>query len=277
MDTPGRMDMGWPPGLTAAWQGLQDLLPGLLAAAGVMLGGWLLARILRAATLRIGRTVGRGLGAWYRRVGAPPQVEPSGWALLGKAVYWGVLLAALTAAAQVLALDSFRAWLARLVAYLPTLLSGILILVVGLFLAALVRSLVVAALPAGVSQGPLLARALQGIILITAVVLGADQMGLEVTFLVHLGTVLAGVVAGGAALAVSLGSGPFVQSLIGAHYLRQQVRAGQLLRVRGFEGRVVEVTATTLVLDCSQGRVSLPARVIHDSPMVLRPKGEEDD
>jgi hypothetical protein len=39
--------------------------------------------------------------------------------------------------------------------------------------------------------------------------------------------------------------------------------------VAGFEGRIVEVSATSLVLESKEGRVALPGRVYHDEPIVL--------
>ena len=271
-------DSASPAGPLTGWgEVMRQHLPSLVAAAVVLIGGWILARVLRALALRAGRILGRG---WAPGAGTdqPPVVEGrEPWTVLGATAYWGVLIAAIIVAAQILALESFRAWLDRLTGYLPVLLTGLLILVVGFFLSVLARNLVVITLPGDSARGRLLGRALQAVILMTAVVLGADQIGLEVSFLVVLGAVLAGVLAGGTALAASLGSGPFVQNLIGAHYLRQQFRPGQILRVQGFEGRVVEVTATNLLLDCPEGRVSLPARVLHEAPVVLLPEGGEGD
>jgi len=256
--------------LTNWGEATMAFLPSLIGAAALLLGGWVAARLLRAVTVRLARSFDRGLAGLGRQRGGTPGAGPE---VLGAAVFWLVILAAVTAATQVLALDSFAAWLQRLANQLPVLLTGGLILAAGFFLSVIARNLTTAALPTGVPQAALLGRLLQAAILVTAVVLGADQIGLDVTFLVTLGTVLAGTVAGGLALAVSLGSGPFVSNLIGAHQLRQRVRVGQRVRAGGFEGRVVEVTPVALVLDCPEGRVHLPAKLLHDSAMVLT--GEE--
>ena len=92
-----------------------------------------------------------------------------------------------------------------------------------------------------------------------------------------LGTVVAGALAGGLVLAASLGSGTFVANLIGAHHLRQQYRPGQLLRVGDYEGRVLVITPTTLVLDCPEGRVSLPGKAFNEQSIILRPEGSADE
>jgi small-conductance mechanosensitive channel len=259
----------WQAGIMARLSDWADaviaFLPSLAAAAGLLLAGWLVARLLRGGTVRLARTFDRGLAGLGRHrplsAGAGPDV-------LGAAVFWLVILAAITAATQVLALDSFSAWLGRLIAQLPTLLTGGLILAAGFFLSVVARNLTNAAVPASLPQAALLGRLLQAAILVTALVLGVDQMGLDVTFLVTLGTVLAGTLAGGLALAVSLGSGTFVSNLIAAHHLRRRFRIGQLVQAGGYEGRIVELTPVSLVLDCPDGRVHLPAKLFLEGPVV---------
>jgi len=49
-------------------------------------------------------------------------------------------------------------------------------------------------------------------------------------------------------VAISLGARSYVANLIGAHYLRQAFEIGQRIRVAGFEGRVLDVSATAVVL-----------------------------
>lgn len=258
--------------LTGWGEAALGFLPSLAAAAGLLLAGWILARLLRAATVRLARTFDRGLAGFGRHrplsAGAGPEV-------LGAAVFWLVILAALTAATQVLALDSFSAWLGRLIGQLPTLLTGGLILAAGFFLSVVARNLTTAAVPASLPQAALLGRILQAAILVTALVLGVDQMGLDVTFLVTLGTVLAGALAGGLALAVSLGSGTFVSNLIAGHHLRQRFRIGQPVQAAGYEGRIVELTPVSLVLDCPEGRVHLPAKLFLEAPLVAPPQESE--
>jgi hypothetical protein len=265
-----------PEALTGLLQGAGGWVPSLVAAVLLLLGGWLLARGLRSLTARLIRTLDRGLAGLSGRTRVAERGVPRTPDALASLVYWLVLLAALTAATQILALDSFVQWLTRLVGYLPILLSGGLILLAGFFIASLAHNLVRATAPMGPSQAAILGRALQGAILLTAVVLGADQIGLEVTFLVTLGTVVAGALAGGLVLAASLGSTTFVGNLIGAHHLRQQYRPGQSLRAGKYEGRIVAITATSLVLDCAEGRVSLPGKVFNEEPIILRWEGEGD-
>jgi hypothetical protein len=111
--------------------------------------------------------------------------------VLGTVVYWVVLLFFVTAATQVLGLQTFTDWLARLLDYLPTLAAGVLIIVAGYVLASFVADLVLAtATRLQPAQRTALARLAQGATLVAAILVGADQIGIRVTWIAILAAVV---------------------------------------------------------------------------------------
>jgi hypothetical protein len=248
-------------------------LPQLFGALALLLAGWLLARLLRLATHRAALLLesliahSTGQSHWESGRTAP---------VLGAIVYWVVLLFFVAAATQTLGLQTFTDWLARLLEHLPTLVAGLLIVAAGYVLSGFVADLVNAtATGLASTQRAALARVAQGATLVVALLVGADQIGLKVTWIAILAAVLVASVMGGVTIAVSLGARGYVANLIGAHYLRQALRQGQRVRVAGHEGRILDVTATSLLLETDDGRVMLPGRVYHDEAIVLiaRPDG----
>ncbi len=252
---------------TIATERLLGHLPQLLGALALLLAGWVLARVLRATTRRTAALLDSLISR--NRIGSRWTVGRSA-SVLGSVVYWVVLLFFVTAATHTLGLQTFTDWLARLLDHLPTLAAGLLIVVAGYVLSGFVGELVLATATAlAPPQRTALARVAQGATLVVALIVGADQIGLRITWIAILAAVLVASVMGGVTLAVSLGSRSYVANLIGAHYLRQAFRIGQQVRVAGFEGRIVDVSATSLVLETADGRVVLPGRVYHDEPVVL--------
>jgi hypothetical protein len=249
---------------------LSQLLPNLLAALALLVVGWLAARLLRLVAVRASRMLEALLARLAGAAGAERVPIGRSSEVLGTVVFWLVLLVFLSAAAQVLGLRTFTDWLARLLDYVPTLAAGVLIVVVGYILAGFVGDLVRSAAPAlAAAQRNALARIAQGATLVTALLVGADQVGVRVTWLAILAAIVLASILGGVTLAVSLGARGYVSNLIGAHYLRQAFRVGERVRVAGFEGRILEMTPTSLVLETPDGRVSLPGRIYHEGPIVL--------
>jgi len=259
---------------TAAIELVLAYLPQLLGTLALLAAGWLLARLLRAATRRgvalLDALIARSTGQTRWRVGQSA-------AVLGTIVYWVVLLFFVTAATQLLGLRTFTDWLARLLDHLPAVAAGLLIVAAGYVLSQFVAELVQAAATAlAPAQRKALARVAQGATLVIAMFVGADQIGLKVTWIAIFAAVLAASVMSGVAIAVSLGARGFVGNLIGAHYLRQALRPGQRVRIGVHEGRIVDVTATSLVLESVDGRVMLPGRVYHDEAIVLMARHDND-
>jgi len=246
-------------------------LPNLLGALVIILAGWVLAKLLR----NLARRLAVSLDRLFERVGRIRGTQhnaftPISAGMLGGVVFWLTILVSLTAATQVLGLAAFTEGLKRVLGYLPTLLAGGLIVLAGFLLSAVARDLLATAAPARFPERVLLGRAVQVAIIVTAVVIGADQVGIDVTFLVVLTAVVVATVGGAVAAAVSLGARSFVANLIGARYLRQAYRPGQRLRVAGFEGRILDLTATSLILETPEGRVAIPSKIFHDEAIVLR-------
>ena len=187
-----------------------------------------------------------------------------------------MLLFFVTAATQVLGLDAFTAWLAGVVNYVPTLFAGSLIIAAGFLVSRLARELVVATSAlAGPRQREILGRTVQAIILVTALLVGADQIGIKVTFLVIIAAAAGGTVAASVALALSLGARTYVANLIGGHHLRQAFSVGQHVKISGFEGRILELTPVSMILETVEGRVTLPAKVFGEEPIVLKIGGDQ--
>lgn len=248
---------------------LAALLPNLLAAVALLAVGWMAARLLRIVAERAARFADAAAARFAG--GAPKRAERSA-ALLGAVVFWVVLALFAAAATQVLGLALFTEWLVRVLDHLPTLAAGLLIMVAGYVLAGFVADLVAAtATRLAPAQRNALARLAQGATLVTALLVGADQMGVKVTWLAIFAAILVASLLGGVMISASLGARGYVANVIGAHYLRQAFHVGERVRVAGFEGRILEVTPTSLVLECAEGRVSLPGRVYHDEPIVLLP------
>lgn len=248
-----------------------QFLPKLIGALLLLLVGWLIARLLRSIGTNVVMTVERVLSqSSIARTGASVKLPLISARLLGGILFWLVLLFFVTAATEVMGLGIFTSWLAQLVGYLPTVAAGGLIIVVGVLAARMARQLVEAA-PIGEvrAQRELLGRMVQAVILITAILVGADQIGVRVTFVVIMAAVIVAALVGAAALAVSLASRSYVANLIGSHYLRQTYAIGQQVRVDGYEGKILEMSATSLVLETRDGRVSLPAKLFNDAPIVL--------
>jgi hypothetical protein len=238
-----------------------DYLPTLLGASILLLAGWVIARLLRGGMHRAGDHLNRILDRTFRsgRL-AQLRLSPRVLSALASVIFWITLFVFASISARAAGLTTFATWLDRVVANLPNLIAGGLIIVIGFFLGQVARDLTTAAVPRhGTEQNLLVGQAAQIAVIAIALVIGLDQIGINVTLIVTMLAIAAGALLGGFAIAFGLGARAYVGNPICASELRRDIEPGQIIRFGEIEGEVVDITATTLVLATADGRRRIPA------------------
>ena len=258
-------------GLSGAGTKIISFIPKLLTAAIVLVIGWLIARLLKAVTVRLVR----GLDSLWRRIIvrqelAEIQNRYPPTKILGEISFWLIILFFASMAADILGLTAFVSWISQVVTFLPMLIAGLIIIVSGIIISSLVRDLVTgAAASAGTSQAELLGRITQIIILVTSIVIGVDQIGIDITFLSIIAAILLSTTLGAGALAFGIGAKKHVENIISSHNVRRRYRTGDTVKIRDIEGKIVELGSTRIVIDTADGQVSVPASLFDAETAVL--------
>lgn len=250
-----------------------------------------LAHLLAAAALLVlGAVLGRVLASWSQR-GVRASLDrvarrPSGIArglapvlleavpvLVSRFVYWGIWLVAAAAALEQVGVQVVGRIGERLERFLPGAFAGAGLVVVGAVVASLVGGAVAAAVASsGARYAGAAGRLAQGTLLVLAVLLGLEQVGVHGELIAAL---LAGVLAvgvGGAALAFGLGARVAVGNIVASYYVAQTYRVGQRVRVGELEGRILRATPIGLVLDTGGGEAFVPASLFCERPSLLVPE-----
>ncbi len=247
-------------------------LPNVLTALALVLLGWLLARILRGVCERITRL---GLGRLARGIALRRGLESTGLSetapmVIGRVVFWVVWLFFIAGALEKLELSVVRDFLSNLAYYLPRVLLGILVVFVGILAGNLANhALVSSTARAGARYAQIVGRVVQGAILLVAIIVAADQIGIQSTLLMVTVAIILGTTMGGAALAFGLGSGPTVSNIIASYYLQKTYRVGQQVQIGDIRGRILEIGPTAVFLDAERGRVSIPAKRFSEESSIL--------
>ncbi|MEX2482110.1 MAG: hypothetical protein WD928_14735 [Gammaproteobacteria bacterium] len=274
----------WPSMLLRTFDQFLDtlgaVLPKILLAVALIAAGIIIARVLRRLVLRLGadldRLIGRLLG--HRLQANLLHVPWPVSRILAESAYWLAILFFVTATVEVLGFPGMADWISRFAGYLPVLLAAAGIVVLALVAAALARE-AVAALP--LREAALLARASYLLIVTVGIIIGIDQLGVEIALLANVVTIAAAALLGSIGLAFGLGARATVSNIIAAQYVRGAYAVGQYLRIGtapdAAEGAIVEITATTVVLDGPAGRVVVPCSRFDSSITVVSSHAEQAD
>ena len=249
---------------------LAGIAPRLAGALALALLGLVLAFLVRLLSRRLIAGLGRLLTGLGPRLGRGAEYREGAGRAAGRVLFWVVLLFFLAAATETLGLPVISVWLSGLVIYLPRFAAAVLILFAGLLGGHFLRNLILSGTASsGIAYGAPLARLGQMAVVIVSVLVAVGQAGLNVSFLTSI-LLLAlggGLLAG--ALTFALGARTTVANILACHYLQKTYKVGHRVRAGGFQGEIVEITATTVVLETEGGRASVPASVFGEETTVL--------
>jgi len=195
--------------LRALLQQIGAFAPRLLAALGVLLVGWLIAKAVRFGVVKALRafnfhvlTQRAGIDNFLQQGGTQKDATD----LFGMILYWLVILAALIVASNGLGLANVTELLTRVALFLPKLLVALLLLIIGSYFGRFIGQAITTYLRNdGISDAELLGHAVQYAIVAFVILLAFDHLDIgggliQNTFLI----LLTGVVL---ALALSFGLG----------------------------------------------------------------------
>ena len=188
----------------------------------ILIIGWIISRVIKAVVIKGLRTV--KLDDLSDSIGLDSLLEKGGITystseLIGVICYWLSILVSFMVAINAVGLYIAADLLNKVVLYVPNVIAAIFILILGMFVATILRNIVLtAANNAGLSQTKILSKVVETIVIAFSIFVALEQLhiGIRITELTL--SIMLGAVGLGLALAFGLGcrdiAGKFVGELI---------------------------------------------------------------
>ena len=195
-----------------------SFLPQLVGAIIILIVGYIISKVLQAVVSRVLQSI--GFDGWMERGGIKQffdraQTNYTPATVIGQLVFWFVFIIALTMAADALGIPQVSAVLGQLLAFIPSIIAAIIILVLAALLANFVSGIV-----RGATGSNLLASVAQYAIIVYAVFAALTQLGIAVELTAPTFLILLGAVALAAAIAFGIGGRDVAQDIIQKAYNR---------------------------------------------------------
>src|ERR687895_316920 len=199
-------------------------IPQLIGAIVILIVGYIVAKVLQAVVSRVLQAV--GFDNWMERGGIKQfldraQTRETPATVLGRLVFWFVFIIVITMAADALGIRQVSAVLTQLIAYIPSIIAAILILILAALLANFLSSIV-----RGATGSDILASIARYAIIVYAVFAAVTQLGIAVELTAPTFLIVLGAVALAAAIAFGLGSREVAQDIIEKAYNRRDEATG---------------------------------------------------
>ena len=220
--------------LKATGEKIIGLLPALIGALVILLLGWLLSKILKAALVKL--LVAVRLEKFSARSGLSKflsrgDIKHSLADILGTVFFWIIFLFFIDLAADVLKFTLLQNLINTIISFIPRLVVAVLIIVVGVLLSSFFKGVVrVAASSYALARGELIGTIVQYMIVFFALAVALEQLGVATQILVSSVLIIVGALAFGFALAFGLGSKEVAGKIVGK-ILESEKTAGESSRV----------------------------------------------
>lgn len=190
--------------LVSLWQGFVNLLPGLVIAILLLIIGYVVAYV-----------IGHGVRLLLIRIGLEKQIEKAKLtkaigniklsSVFGEIVKWYIFLIFLSAAVDVVELGTLSVILRQFALWVPNLIAAALVLIFGLFIAHYVSMKI--RQHAEMEGAKMLSNITYIVILVVVVLIGLEQIGINVSILTNTFLIIVAALGLGFALAVGLSFG----------------------------------------------------------------------
>jgi small-conductance mechanosensitive channel len=218
----------------------------VVPAASVLVVGVILAFVARAVVLRL---LGRALPA--QDGGPPPQARGA-----ARGLFWFLVLVSVIVSVSLLKPDLLSDVPAQVLRWLPRLGVALVVLWLGAVAGNLQRQLVEASLArVQVGSARVLGQVVYWLVLGMAVLMAADQLGVEtgvVQTVIYILVVVAGTAA---ALAVGLGGRALAGNVIAGRYVDDRFTVGEQIEVDDYKGTITEVGLASVTIADAQGEL----------------------
>lgn len=206
---------------------ITGFLPRLAAALGILMVGLAIAKMVERGTdLALHRI---GFDRWMQEGGVTEALERAGTTLdpssvVAKLVFWMMMLLVILLAAAALGIAAVSVLFGEMIAYIPSVITAVIVLVIGTLLGEFVKYLVLAsagALPGAVN----LARAAKAAVILLAVFMALEQLDIAQDIVLVFFMAVVGAVALAAALAFGLGGREVAGEIMRGWYDRARASA----------------------------------------------------
>lgn len=253
-----------------------ELLPLFASSLIVLLVGYSLGRLLRFLTKKFINNLPR-LFINKKIKNRLYQVNFEHSAThISNIIFWMILFFTLLLISEIIGVQIITSWFSGIVYFLPNILVAVVIIFFGIIGGRLACNLVISATnQAEISYGNVIGKMAQYGILFISCIIAVDQLGIEISFLIHIIDIVLAALLFGAALAFGLGAKLSISNILASYYIHQNYKEGDRIKIDEIEGQIVQINSNSVVLNTKEGQVNIPAKLFSDKISFLLNKVQQ--
>lgn len=251
------------------WNETVNILPTILIGLLILIGGWILAKLLSKLVLKLlNRTKDSklskqlSLDSFREKYGVDLNLS----VIISKLVYWVIFLFFIVAASETFGFNNVSREISILIHFIPRLLSGLLIFVIGYAIARFVRDAIKSfSKTMEVGVGNILGEIIFYFLILIVSLTTVAQAGVNIEVISTHMYIIVGAVAITITFSIGLGAKEIVSDLLKNYYNRGVIAVGDTLIYENKKGVVEQVTKTSVVYAVDGITFVIPAKDLYSS------------
>jgi len=250
--------------LQAFGQSFMQAMPGILGALFLLISGWFIARMASYLFRKLLHLV--KFDAIANRINANEMLSKANISLtpahiVSKFVYWIILLLFFVTATDTLGWTVVSEQISKLIGFLPTLLSGIVLFILGIYIATFFRDVLAAATSSlGVGGGKIISGFVFYFLVVIVTITALDQIGIDTTIITSNVVLILGAVLLSASISYGFASKQILANLLASFFSRKTFKVGQHIKIEDVEGEIIQIDSITLTVQTPTDKVVMPAQ-----------------
>jgi small-conductance mechanosensitive channel len=171
---------------------------------------------------------------------------------------------------DILGLSLITTGIESVLRYTPNIFAAILVLFAANILGKLISEFIsTISVKIGFSHGNTFGRIAQTLVLLTAIIIVVDQIGIEVTFLITMISITMAALFFGAALAFGLGARTSISNILATFHVRKIYKEGDYIKIGEIEGTIQKIESAFIILDAETGQFAVPGNEFSETKSLL--------
>lgn len=190
--------------------------------------------------------------------------------LIATIVFWMIMLVVIVSTTKNLGIQSLTEQVERIIDFIPNLISAVLILLLGYFIAAKIKEVLVNMTRSlGSNAGSVLGSIIYYFIMIMVVITAVDQLGVKTDLISKNILIIVGVVLIAGAIAYGHAARGIMKNMLSSFYSRKNFYEGQVIRVNDLTGTILEIDKISVTIQTEENKVILPSSVLLENKVEI--------
>ena len=238
-------------------ENLMGSIPMMIGALLIFIIGWLIAKIISSGVAKLLKLVkfdelAEKVKATNYLKRANVTISPS--KLVGKFVYWILILLVLITASDTLGWTNVSEELSKLISYLPQLLLAIVLFIVGTFIASFIRDVIAGATTSlGISTGRVISGFVFYLLFIMVTLTALRQAGVDTSIITSNLLLILGAILAAAAISYGFASRDVLANILAGHVGKNTYRKGMHVQIGDINGHIEDISSIGITILTTDG------------------------